>query len=640
MSDELDVLISRHLDGTASRDEMRDLDERVQRDPAARRALLLAAAQDAQLRELLVPGDALGGRRASRWRRWAVGAVAAVMLAAGGLALLAARYPAPRVSGAYSVVGGGEVGRGSVITAEAPSATLALGGYCRVGLEPGSRLRIEGGKRAEQVFLERGAVTCEADRGVGAFAVRTPVGTASVKGTRFSVRMIEEKGERKMFGKRMFVRVFAGAVLVSGAWGATLLHGGEGVALPPPEAALVKIVSTLDLPGDQQGKLEGMLSARRVGELREAYRTAARGRLFDAARRRLQASMPKVMPTKVRPKIQAVRGKLRAGPPSKADIARIHLAVDKRTRKIMMAVLHETADTLADEAGKDDRLIAWLLAKKLRAKLPGEKIAAFDAAIKGAGIADAEPQYIARAEGAIDAAIKGYDPDLTGILDPKTGKVTVTDEELGVPLKDKALEERVAKMLREALQGLDLPKERLDAIEPMLAGDKIEAERGSYFTAVRARLFDAARKKQAVLLPQQMPTKVMAKVMAIRTRVKAGGPPAESERARIERAVMKRTRKLLMQRLHAIADAMAVKAVKDEALVAASLAASIRKTLPEDKAEAFAAALEKAGITGDESKHLTEAGERVGSAIEKYDPDLTDIVDPNTGKVIVKDTDL
>jgi hypothetical protein len=303
----------------------------------------------------------------------------------------------------------------------------------------------------------------------------------------------------------------------------------------------------------------------------------------------------------------------------------------------MMTVIHQTADQLADEAAGDNRLIAWLLARKVRAKMAGQKIAAFDAAVETAGISDREPNYIARAEAAVDAAIERYDPDITGMVDPKTGAVTVSGEDLGVPVKDTALEERIAKTLRDALGGLDLPEETMKAVEPMLAGNAIHAARVNYCMAVRARVFDAARKKQQALLPQAMSTKVQAKVMAIRTPLKMGGPPSQAERALIQRAAMKRTRKIMMTSLHRTADTVAVGAAKDEGLVAASLAKAIRAKLPAEKATAFDAALKAAGVADDETDYLAQAEEQTASIIETYDLDLSGIVDPNTGKVIVKD---
>jgi ferric-dicitrate binding protein FerR (iron transport regulator) len=642
VSDSLDVLILRYLDGTAGPEDVLRLDEQLRNDKEARHALVVAAAQDVQLKQILAGGAIsknLQFPNRSPWRFRAV-AAAAVLIVGLGLGLLLNRYPAPQASGSYRIVGGGEIERGSVVTTSEGNGTITLGNYCRVRMETNSTIKVEGKKYAEQIFLQQGTVLCEADRGVGEFRVRTTIGTVYVTGTKFAVQMPGEKeegGGTDMFDKRMVVQVLAGAVLVNGAWGTTTVRAGEKAALPPPETMLSGIVEKLDLPEDAQKKLERTLSASRVAELRAAYRTEVRGHLFDAARGKLQSSMPKLMPDKVSPKVRAIRSKKRAGPPSKADIARIRMASQKRARKIMMNVLHETADELTGEAMKDDRLIAWLLAKTVRAKLPGEKIAAFDTAVKEAGASDREPDYITRAEAAIEDTIKSYDPDITGIIDPETGKVIVSDEELGVPLKDDALAERIARTLNGKLADLGIDAEKMKSITPMLTNVEIEGARANYCIAVRARLFEAARKKQVTALPEKMPTIVQSKVMAIRTGVRAGGPPAPAEIARIQGAVMKKTRAIMMHNLHDTADAVAVKAVKDEKLVTAYIASSIREKLPEDKKAELDAALQKAGVTGDESAYVSEIEERIELEIETYDPDLAGIVNPVTGKVIVKD---
>ena len=180
MNDELEALISRYLDGTITQDDVRRLDERVREDPATRRALFLAAAQDGLVREVLASEAASEARAARGRRRWLVGAVAAaaaVVLAAVGLVLFWDRYPPPQVSGSYTVVGGGEVRRGCVLRTGAEPAMLTLGGYCRVHINPGSTLRVEGEKRAEQVFLDQGGLECEVNRDVGTFDVLTAAGT-------------------------------------------------------------------------------------------------------------------------------------------------------------------------------------------------------------------------------------------------------------------------------------------------------------------------------------------------------------------------------------------------------------------------------------------------------------------------------
>ena len=661
MSDGLDVLISRYLDGTAGRDEVQALDRQLRDDAAARRELFLAAAMDSHLRDCLAEGttdvspvissttgvspvilepQAQATDRAKpsrRWRRTGWLAAAAVLAVAAGLALVMGRYPDPQVSGAYRIAGGGPAERGSQILAEGGTATLALGGYCRVNLDAGGALQIAGARRAEEIVLTQGRAVCEADRGVGTFAVRTDVGTVSVTGTRFAVSLIEKTGDKDMFDKRMAVRVLAGAVLVSGAWGQMTLEAGQAATVPPPESVLRKIVAGLDVEAGEGKKLDRMLARDRVAPFRAEYRTAVRRRLFDVAHRMLSSSMPKIMPTKVAPKIQAIRRKMRAGPPKAGDMVRIRMAMQKRTRTIMMKVIHKTADDLADAAAGDDRHIAWLLSRKIRTRLPGAKITLLDAAIDAAGITDREPAYLAQAKSRVEAAITAYDPDITGIIDPKTGQVIVDDAALGLPTEDKALTGRVAKTMRGVLAGLNLAGATVKKVEPLLTNKAIEAQRGTYCMAARGRLFAAARTRQSTALPAKMPGKVQAKVMAIRTRLKLGGPPPKTDIARIQRAAMKRTRTVMMQSLHDTADAVAVQAAGDEKLLTASLAAKIRTKLPPATHEAFAAAIKATGITGDESTFVARVERRIDAAIESYDPDISGFVDPNTGKVIVTD---
>ncbi|MFP4056877.1 MAG: FecR domain-containing protein [Candidatus Brocadiia bacterium] len=178
--------------------------------------------------------------RAFPWRRRAViaiAAAAALALAAGAWLLLASRYPQPEAKGSYTVADGGPVRRGATLLSGEEGASLSLGGYCRVELQPGSALRIEGQRHAEQVFLEKGGAACQVDRQAGQFAVRTPVGTVEVTGTEFTVRIVESEGGAEMLSKRLIVHVLTGTVLVTGAWGELALGEGERRKLPEERRA-------------------------------------------------------------------------------------------------------------------------------------------------------------------------------------------------------------------------------------------------------------------------------------------------------------------------------------------------------------------------------------------------------------------
>ncbi|HOD84387.1 MAG: FecR protein [Planctomycetes bacterium ADurb.Bin126] len=639
MNETPDDLISRYLSGQAEPADVRRLDELVQTDAKVRRDLFLASALDSHMQECLGESAEAETDRPAWWRSGVLRAAAAMLLVAAGLAIFLGGYPAPTASGAYRVVGGGPVQRGSVIVAEGGPARVALGGYCRVTLDAGGSLRIAGTKRAEEVVLCEGRATCEADSNTGTFAVRSDVGAVSVTGTRFAVEMIEDQGDQDMFGRRMAVSVLTGAVLVSGTWGQMTLQAGENASTPPPEAVLRTIVAGLGLPAADEKKIEQLLSSERVKAFRSEYRTALRRDLFEVAHKTLSTTLPKAMPQKVAPKVQAIRSKLRAGPPKGGDIARIRLAVQQRARVVMMPLIHKTADDLAAKGAADDHLIASVLAKKVRAKLPEDKVAAFDAAVAAAKIPDPAPEYLAQAGQRVQDAIKAYDPDLTEIIDPKTGQLIISDAELGVQLSNPAADKRIAAKLTDILAGLNLPEAVQTKVAPLVAENKIEAQRAAAYSALREKLFAAARERLQAGMSQKMPAKVQKKVTAIRMNLKAGGPPSADELANIQKASMAKARTTMMPLLHQAADSAAADAIKDDNVTAASLAGAVRAKLTPEQVEAFNAALAKAQVAGDESAYVAQAQAKIDAAIDAYDPDLEGIVDSKTGKVLVSDVE-
>ena len=142
------------------------------------------------------------------------------------------RYPAPEVSGSYKLREAAKVCRGAVLVTEEQRASLKLGGYCKVELEPKTALRIEGKPRAEEVRLEKGAVKCDVNPGVGAFAVNSRVGKVSVRGTSFSVKLLEKKGTETGPGSRttvwmLDVAVRAGSVSVDSGGRVFMLAAGR-----------------------------------------------------------------------------------------------------------------------------------------------------------------------------------------------------------------------------------------------------------------------------------------------------------------------------------------------------------------------------------------------------------------------------
>ncbi len=166
-----------------------------------------------------VPPD-LSGRIAAAIRRGrrARGLGVALAAAAAVIALAAVRlsggYPAPSATGDWSVEGGGARARGAVLVAHGPAA-LDLGGYARVDLASGTRVRLAGEPRSEALELVEGSVECAVED--GRFRVSTALGDVRVTGTRFLValqRTNDNDGGADMVRDRMFVKVLVGTVVL------------------------------------------------------------------------------------------------------------------------------------------------------------------------------------------------------------------------------------------------------------------------------------------------------------------------------------------------------------------------------------------------------------------------------------------
>lgn len=193
--------------------------------------------------------------RATAGRR---GIKAALALAAGltlalGLWWMFFRYPAPTVSGVAGSACETRVERGAIVATSAEPALVSLGGYARVRVEPQSKLRVNGGKRQETVFLEQGAVQCEVERDKGAFAVETRIGIVRVKGTRFSVRLQKQGGTDMRMGTLgiiMAVAVASGSVEVQ--YGGQTYTLGTGATQAFGEAAEAAVSATVVSVGDNK----------------------------------------------------------------------------------------------------------------------------------------------------------------------------------------------------------------------------------------------------------------------------------------------------------------------------------------------------------------------------------------------------
>jgi ferric-dicitrate binding protein FerR (iron transport regulator) len=172
--------------------------------------------------------------------RGALAVAAAVAVIAFVLHQGPERYPEPQAKGTYTIADGGELRRGAVLQIGNQGAALELGDYCRLDLDPDSVVRLAGEPRRERIFLEQGRVLCDVDGQAGQFAVETDLCTATVKGTRFIVQLDDQEGELPMLRRQALVRVLAGVVLVSGAWGEDVLRAAEEKRIVPaaePQAA-------------------------------------------------------------------------------------------------------------------------------------------------------------------------------------------------------------------------------------------------------------------------------------------------------------------------------------------------------------------------------------------------------------------
>jgi len=197
------------------------------------------------------PGGVVIGRSVGRWAwpRWSVpvAVAAALLIALTAWLLVPAGYPGLSISGDYKIDSGDTLQRGSTIRTQAGSAVLELGGYCRVDIEPWTTLRIDGDNYSEELFVEVGMTVCSVDSNVGQFAVLSELGSARVKGTKFTVR-VEELGGRR----QMWVKVAAGSVEVSGGSIRDILLAGQERTIIAGDTRQPK-VATATKPGDQTG---------------------------------------------------------------------------------------------------------------------------------------------------------------------------------------------------------------------------------------------------------------------------------------------------------------------------------------------------------------------------------------------------
>jgi ferric-dicitrate binding protein FerR (iron transport regulator) len=205
----------------AETEALTELRERLLRDA---KALAGRCAVDAIL-DRIHCHEAAGPREGQRRRRLrlapalAAGAAMAIVMVAVILSLWPASvpaYPAPEAYGGVHVVGGGQPQRGAVLDTADEGGLVRLGGYCNIEVAPNSRIELGGEEHAEEIILHEGEATCDVERNVGSFTVRTAVGSVSVVGTRFTVRLVEEIGgdEAMLTGTGKAALALAVAVMV------------------------------------------------------------------------------------------------------------------------------------------------------------------------------------------------------------------------------------------------------------------------------------------------------------------------------------------------------------------------------------------------------------------------------------------
>ncbi|NQT86079.1 FecR domain-containing protein, partial [bacterium] len=177
--------------------------------------------------------------RCGRRRKIGFAAAAALLVvAAGAWFVLRSQYPAPQADGQYEVIRNGAVvqdgtpGRGDRLIAGKDGASLRLGGYAELRLEPQTEVIVQGRPKAEVVALEHGALHSTITPGHGAFRVSTPIGTLDVRGTKFvtTVQYSREGGSEMRKAALVTIMVLSGAVAYEFGESVGLLTGGSQMA--------------------------------------------------------------------------------------------------------------------------------------------------------------------------------------------------------------------------------------------------------------------------------------------------------------------------------------------------------------------------------------------------------------------------
>jgi hypothetical protein len=206
-------------------------------------------------------------------RRWWAGTAAAmaacVGIAAGLWAAWPQAYPVPQVAeGTVLITNGAALERGArVETPDDDRATLTLGGYVNVTMEPQTALTIAGARSAEKVLLEQGQVQVAVAKKHGSFDVVVGSATVHVTGTRFKVgveeKLLEKESKRV---RNLRVAVDEGSVVVGGVSGREPVTLGPAagmreetflISTEPLKIETPKTAPERPVPGMVRGALQG-----------------------------------------------------------------------------------------------------------------------------------------------------------------------------------------------------------------------------------------------------------------------------------------------------------------------------------------------------------------------------------------------
>lgn len=236
--DDKNLKATRFLAGELNDEETRELNEDLQQDKTFLLEMADLLLQHVELATLLKKPEL---RKTEKTTSSKVKVISLIFTAAAALAILVTgwqlffTYPEPQVSDTIKVAAGGKLERGTDLETGNKGGDIKLGGYCDIRMAKKSKIRLEGKKNQEQIYLEKGKTECRVTKKKGTFIVRTDLGQIKVLGTHFTVGVYndsQKRGEEAMNLKKMFVKVMAGAVMLSSAYGDDLvIKAGEAVVI-------------------------------------------------------------------------------------------------------------------------------------------------------------------------------------------------------------------------------------------------------------------------------------------------------------------------------------------------------------------------------------------------------------------------